>query len=400
MRNARVRRATAESSGPDERNHRNFVVSILAIGFLMMASLVMVLGSVAGGDGEGGQKLSIFTISPENVIDVVYTNPGGPTDDSRDELRSANVTFLEAGEGAGGNYTFSIVWKRILTVKEFQQVAFPENTKFVSGYYSIELEDGFPAFSANVSIELHISQRSQLGSRTSDILENLRIVRRKGVDAEWAVLEVPGRELEPVNESAGLYRISTIVSEFGEFAVVLAQADLIVRGVRPGANPAMSGQEMRVSVVVRNVPMFAKMAVDDIHVKLFVVDADRNQEFIGEIDLGSIDPNVDYHPNRDDLRPGEREGWLNWTTSTLISYGEVQVFTLRAQVDPDGYVRESIETNNERSEPVEVIGGSGGCYHGYGNSEGVQRQGAICFSGLITLLAFPVIHAVIWKRVG
>jgi len=145
------------------------------------------------------------------------------------------------------------------------------------------------------------------------------------------------------------------VNRFSDFAVIVAQTDLTVKDIILGANPAIAGQEMSVTVTVHNGGDFPKDA-DNVKVKVFSIDADGNQEYIGELDYGTIDAEKDYYLADAYLRKGDKQATLNWKTSELLSDGEIQKFTIRTQVDPDGYVREVSETNNEKTTMVEVVG--------------------------------------------
>ena len=339
---------------------------------------------------------STFRISPLNATEVGFSSTVETIDDSKDEIRTINITFLDIENGSE-NYTFSITRGALNTSRDARNLGFPGHTKFLKGYYCIGLEEGFPAFIATVSIDFHISQRSQLGTKTSEILYSLKLMRRTMGNNSWEELGLSAERLETVNETDGLYRITMGVNEFGDFAILLAQPDLIVKEVRPGADPTYSGQTMRITVVVHNGGGLTERTAENVKVKLFSIDADGNQEFIGELDYGTIDPGTDYSPNDTGLGEGDKQATLLWTTSTLLTSGEIQTFTINAQVDPDGYVRESNDYNNERNEDVEVVGVSGGCYGHYVSYD--HRPESFCFAVALSLLSLPVTYSVIWRYV-
>jgi hypothetical protein len=264
------------------------------------------------------------------------------------------VTFLNT-EQDFMNYQFTIRAEQLRTASQAAALGLPTGTKFLYNYFNVEVPPEFTNFEAQVTIVFHVSQRSQLGTRTSEILENIRLVAKHSGENSFEVLDLIGGQAQPVNEAKGLYRVQARVNRFSDFAVIVAQTDLTVKDIILGANPAISGQDMSVTVTVHNGGDFPKDA-DNVKVKVFSIDQDGNQEYIGELDYGTIDAEKDYYLNDAGLRKGDKQATLTWTTSTLLSDGEIQAFTIRTQVDPDGYVREISETNNEKTTMVEIVG--------------------------------------------
>jgi hypothetical protein len=301
-----------------------------------------------------GMGDGVRIISPSSIKDIAMGMDIDDTDDSLDELRSITVTFLNT-EQDFMNYQFTIRAEPLRTASQASALGMPAGTKFLYNYFNVEVPPEFTNFEAQVTIVFHVSQRSQLGTRTSEILENIRLVAKHSGENSFEVLDLIGGQAQPVNEAKGLYRVQARVNRFSDFAVIVAQTDLTVKDIILGANPAISGQEMSVTVTVHNGGDFPKDA-DNVKVKVFSIDQDGNQEYIGELDYGTIDAEKDYYLNDAGLRKGDKQATLTWTTSTLLSDGEIQAFTIRTQVDPDGYVREISETNNEKTTMVEIVG--------------------------------------------
>jgi len=87
---------------------------------------------------------------------------------------------------------------------------------------------------------------------------------------------------------------------------------------------------------------------------VFFIDGDGNQEYIGELDYGTIDPEFRYYPDESSLIRGNRNASLTWEVPDGLGDDEIVVGTLKVQVDPDGYVREISEVNNERQENIVI----------------------------------------------
>jgi hypothetical protein len=301
-----------------------------------------------------GMEEALRVISPSSIKDIPMGMDVEDTDDSLDEVRSITVTFLNT-EQDFMNYQFTIRGEQLRTASQAADLGLPDGTKFLYNYFNVEVPPEFTNFEAQVTIVFHISQRSQLGTRTSEILENIRLVTKHSGENSFEVLDLIGGQAQPVDEAKGLYRVQARVNRFSDFAVIVAQTDLTVKDIILGANPAISGQEMSITVTVHNGGDFPKDA-DSVRVKVFTIDEDGNQEYIGELDYGTIDAEKDYYLSDAYLRKGDKQATLYWTTSELLSDGEIQKFTIRTQVDPDGYVREISETNNEKTTMVEVVG--------------------------------------------
>ena len=301
-----------------------------------------------------GNAETLRIISPSSIKDIPMELDMEDTDDSLDELRSITVTFLNT-EQDFMNYMFTMRAGQLRTATDASQLGLPSNTKFLYGYFNIEVPPEFTNFEAQVTIEFHISDRSQLGARTEDILENIRLVSKHSGESKFEVLELIGGQAQPVDADKGIYRVQARVNRFSDFAVIVAQTDLTVKDIILGAQPAISGQTMSITVTVHNGGDFPTNA-EEVKVKVFSIDGDGNQEYIGELEFGTIDPNHDYYLLDPSLRPGDVQRSLVWETSTLVDADDVKTFTIKAQVDPDGYVREISETNNEDSTNVEVVG--------------------------------------------
>jgi hypothetical protein len=304
-----------------------------------------------------GRQESLRVISPSSIKDVPMGIDVDDTDDSLDEIRSIKVTFLST-EQDFMNYMFTIRAEKLRTSSDATGIGLPQGTKFLYNYFNVEVPPEFTNFEAQVTIEFHISARSQLGTRTSEILDNIRLVAKHSGEDGFEVLDIIGGQPQVVDEDKGIYRVQARVNRFSDFAVIVAQTDVTVSDIILGASPAIAGQEMSITVTVHNGGDFPKDA-ENVKVKVFAIDPDGNQEFIDELDYGTIDAEIDYYPSDPALKKGEKQATLFWTTSTLLSDGEVQTFTIRAQVDPDGYVREISETNNEATKDVEVVGSAG-----------------------------------------
>ena len=301
-----------------------------------------------------GSEESLRIISPSSIKDIPMGTDFENPDDSLDELRSITVTFLNT-EQDFMNYQFSIHALPLRTSSDATALGMPDGTKFLYNYFNVEVPPEFTNFEAQVTIEFHISQRSQLGTKTSEILNNIRLVTKHAGENSFEVLDLIGGQAQPVDEAKGIYRVQARVNRFSDFAVIVAQTDLTVKDIILGANPAISGQEMSVTVTVHNGGDFPKDA-ENVKVKVFSIDSDGNQEYIGELDYGTIDAETDYYLSDAYLRKGDKQATLTWATTTLLKGGEIQKFTIRTQVDPDGYVREISETNNEKTKDVEVVG--------------------------------------------
>jgi len=296
----------------------------------------------------------IRVISPSSIKDIAMGMDMDDPDDSLDELRSITVTFLNTDQDFM-NYMFTIRPGQLRTASDATGLGLPDNTKFLYGYFNVEVPPDFTNFEAQVTIEFHISARSQLGATVDEILSNIRLVAKHSGESKFEVLDLISEKAQPIDADKGLYRVQARVNRFSDFAVIVAQTDLTVTDIILGAAPAIAGQTMSVTVIVHNGGDFPRDA-ENVKVKVFSVDQFDNQEYIGELDYGTIDPTMDYYPSDAALRRGDQKATLTWTTTTLIDADDVQMFTIKAQVDPDGWVREISETNNEKTENVEVVG--------------------------------------------
>lgn len=343
---------------------------------------------------------SEFIIPPENATGMTFHHHMKSTNDQEDEIRSIHITFLEVGEGTG-NHSFSIAPGKLNSTADAMNLGFPGYVKYVKRYYSVDAAEDFPSFKANITIEFHLSFRSQLGTKTSEILENLRLLHREGgIDDDWVVLDIIGGEPFPVNKWTGMYRIAVEVEGFGDFAILLAQADLTIPNITLNADHAYAGQTLVITVTVRNSGTFPNRSVKLVRVKFFSIDGDGNQEYIGEIHPGVIEPDVDYTPDDDIPGAGYKSGSLNWKTSRSIHDDDIETFTIEAQVDPDGYVREVIETNNEHHVDLDVIGLWDRPEHpeAYETNENGSMISLI-ISIIIALCFLPLTHYLVWKLV-
>ena len=297
---------------------------------------------------------SLRVISPSSIKDVPMSIEVEDSDDSLDEIRSIKVTFLNT-EQDFMNYMFTIRERKLRTSSDATGLGLPQGTKFLYNHFNVEVPAELSNYVAQVTIVFHLSARSQLGANKEDILKNIRLVTKHSGEKRFEVLDIIGGQPQVVDEAKGLYRVQARVNRFSDFAVIVAQTDVTVSDIILGANPVLAGEKMSITVTVHNGGDFPKDA-ENVKVKVFAIDADGNQEYIGELDYGTIDPDTDYYPGDPYLKKGDMQARLYWTSSPLVIEGDTQIFIIRAQVDPDGYVREISETNNEMTQEVEVVG--------------------------------------------
>jgi len=113
-------------------------------------------------------------------------------DDSLDELRSITVTFLNTDQDFM-NYMFTIRAQRLRTSTDATALGLPQGTKFLYNYFNVEVPPEFTNFEAQVTIEFHLSSRSQLGTKTADILSNIRLVSKHSDENRFEVLDIIGK---------------------------------------------------------------------------------------------------------------------------------------------------------------------------------------------------------------
>ena len=276
-------------------------------------------------------------------------------DDNLDEIRSVTVTFLNT-EQDYVKYVFTIRPGQLTNNSQAADLGLPDGTKFLRGYYTIEVPEDFTNFEAQVTFEFHISDRSQLGTRTSEILENIRLVSKPSGESDFEVLYLIGDQVQPIDADKGMYRVQARINRFSDFAIVIAQTDLTIKEIKTGAFPAIAGQTIGITVTVHNGGDFPKDA-ETVKVKVFAIDEDGNQEYIGELEYGTIDPNRDYYLADPSLKKGDVQRTLFWETPTASdSQWSVDTYTIKGQVDPDGYTREISEINNEMHLMMEIVG--------------------------------------------
>jgi len=302
-----------------------------------------------------GDSEPLRVISPANVKDVPMKEEWQNPDDSLDEIRSITVTFLET-EQDFQNYQFVIRPGQLRTSSDAVSLGIPRGTKFLYNYYTVELPASFTNFEAQVAVEFHLSRNSPLGFSTQTILDNIRLISRT-TGEPWSVLEITGgRPQEIVGD--GMYQVQTLVNRFSDFAVIVAQTDLTVKDIIVGATPALPGQNITVKVTVHNGGDFPKDA-ENVQVVLTAIDEEGNAELIGVLDFGTIDPNVDLYPDDPLLGKGDKQNYLHWEAKNVtVDKGDFKNWTIKAEVDLGGYVRESNEHNNQKTEQIEFVGAS------------------------------------------
>ena len=291
-----------------------------------------------------GRAEPLRIINMELMPSIPLTEPDTSIDDSLDELRSISVTFLES-EPDSNNHFLSLRNGTLNNANHASDLGLGPNTKFLRGYYDLEVSPGLPTFVARCTIEFHISSRSQLGTKTAEILHNLRLVTRKGDAYPWTMVDLVGGQVQPVDEAKGLYRVQAGITTFGKFAIVVSQCDLTITEIDIPDDELESRETVNISVTVHNSGAFPHDA-NNVKVKVFCIDPSGNQEYIGEIDYGTIDPEFSQYPDLYSDTHGSATRFLSWKIPPLEE-DKNHIRTIRAQVDPDGYVREISETNNE-----------------------------------------------------
>ena len=141
--------------------------------------------------------------------------------------------------------------------------------------------------------------------------------------------------------------------------VVASFLDLTISNISFSDPTPGSGENISITVTV-HAEVFMNGTANNVKTKMFMIDGDGNQEFLGEIEFGDLDPSVDGYPDDPLLGPGDFQGTLFWITPGHFYHGENGTYVIKAQVDPDGYVREKLETNNEAKRDVTVEGLSTG----------------------------------------
>ncbi|MCK4614032.1 MAG: hypothetical protein KAU14_04445, partial [Thermoplasmata archaeon] len=289
-------------------------------------------------------------ISPASIRDIPMKDEIGDPDDSLDEIRSITVTFLTT-EQDYRNFQFIIRPGELRTSSDAAALGLPKGTKFLYGYYTVEVPPLMANFEAQVTIEFHLSPKSQLGPSIDAILEDIRFIAKHSGEGTWEVLELVGDRPQIIDPANNIWRVTARVKGFSEFAVIVAQTDLTVKDIILGANPALPGQNMTITVTVHNGGDFPKDA-EKVWVILSAIDEDGNEEYIGELDYDTIEPDVDLYPDDPLLMKGDKQAYLHWEAKNVVAAsGERKVYTIKAEVDPEGYVRESNELNNQKTTP-------------------------------------------------
>jgi len=286
-------------------------------------------------------------ITPKWIRDIPMREEFREPDDSRDELRELTVTFLSAGADYQ-IYPLIIRPGELSNSTDAVSLGLPENAKFLKGYCTLETSPEFTGFLALVSIEFHISSRSQLGAKMSQILENIRLISREKGGSRWTMLDLIGGQPQPVDVGKDLFRVQARVTNFSDFALIISQSDLTIPEISITQGELKPGQYTRINVTVNNGGPFPHDA-DNVKVKLFFVDESGDQEYIGELDYGTIDPEFRYYPDESSDTRGNPYASMMWYIPDHLGDDEIIKVTIRALVDPDGWVRETDETNNERT---------------------------------------------------
>lgn len=149
-----------------------------------------------------------------------------------------------------------------------------------------------------------------------------------------------------------------------QIAVVGSFLYLTIMNISFSDPTPQSGENVSITITVHT-EVFLNGTARNVKIKVFKIDGDGNQEYIGEIVLGDLDPTADLYPDDPMLGPGDFLGTLHWTTPGHLYHGENETYTIRAQVDPDGYVQEKLETNNQAIMDIEVKGMSTGSPKAY-----------------------------------
>jgi len=294
---------------------------------------------------------NLRVISPSSIRDIPLKHKLNETDDYLDELRSITVTFLST-EQDFMNYMLTRAGQ-LTNSSEAAVLGLPDGTKFLNGYFNVEVPPQFTNFEAQVTIEFHISEYSQLGPSTMEILEGIRLVARHMGDSGFKILDLIGGQPQPIDMEKGLFRVQARVNRFSDFALVIAQPDLTVEEIIFGANPAIMGQTINIYAVVKCGGDFPKQ-VENVFAKVFSIDEIGNQRYLGEMEFGTIDPTYDYDPDYPWKGVGEKRATLQWTVSSDLEEEPMQSLTVMVLADPDGYVKELDEENNEKTTTLDV----------------------------------------------
>ena len=295
----------------------------------------------------------IRVITPATIRDVPMTTRVQETYDSLDEVRSITVTFTGT-EVNFLNYLFTMRSGILRNESHLADLGLPPDCSFLWGYFNMDLTPGLTDFEAKVTIEFHLSSGSQLGTKTADILNRIRLVsREQRGDGKWRMVDLVGGEPQTVDPAKGLYRVRARVGVFGDYAIVVAKSDLTVSEISVGEGKTSAGEEVTVNVKVHNGGAFPVDALN-VRVTLFIIDGEGNQYFVGEIDYGTIESGFRYHPDEAAIHFGNGHGHVVLEIPDYLGDDENVFISLRAQVDTDGYVREVNETNNELNERLRV----------------------------------------------
>jgi len=146
------------------------------------------------------------------------------------------------------------------------------------------------------------------------------------------------------------------VSQYTVIKVVDTLIDLTVVDIEVSDETPLTVENVKITVTVHNEATDDPNAsAENVKVRVFSFDELGNQEYLGELDYGSIDPNVDYNPDNPALGNGDKTASLIWTTPE-VDYREIKNFTIKAQVDPDDWNGEINKTNNQNETSITVIG--------------------------------------------
>ena len=274
-------------------------------------------------------------------------------DDSLDELRSITLTFTDTDQST----MHSILTMRkepLWNPQDAASLGLPADARFIARYFSAGLLPTFSNYEAMLTIDFHISSRSQLGTKTSEILSNIRLISRENGDTKWRMEDLVGGQPQPIDVGRGLYRIQARVSSLGEYVIIVSRSDLTIPEVSISGDELKPGDETSISVTVHNGGNFPNEA-NNVKVKLFFIDQEGNQEYIGELDYGTINPEFSSYPDELSHTRGNAVATTFWTVPEYIGDDESLFGTILAQVDPDGYVREVSEINNERLVTIIIL---------------------------------------------
>jgi len=172
-------------------------------------------------------------------------------------------------------------------------------------------------------------------------------------------------------------------SQFLRFQAVYSFSDLTVSNISLSDTAPISAQNVTITVTV-HCQKISKGTATNVKAKIFSIESNGNQAYLGVIDFGEIDPDLDYYPDDPELGKGDVQRSLSWIAAPYLFHGDDMNFTIRVQVDPDGYVRELSETNNENITPVQVTGQSTGPPEVIVNELPSSLEDFIGFGALVT----------------